>query len=101
MEAFQGQKEVIVAPQKHLLCSRLTGDDAEASEAERTHTGGGCRTGDVHHGCPTVADTKTNKVGRGSDAGMEEAPLKVEPEVAVDPKGTTANQSMTQPSLEA
>ncbi len=32
---------------------------------------------------------------------MEDAPMKVEPEVAVDPKGTTANLSITQPSLEA
>ena len=48
-----------------------------------------------------MADTNMHKVGRGSDAGMEDAPLKVEPEVAVDPKGTTANQSMPLPSLEA
>ena len=42
-----------------------------------------------------------SKVGRGSDSGMEEASMKMEPEVAVDPKGTTANLSRSQPSLEA
>ena len=31
---------------------------------------------------------------------MEDAPMKVEPEVAVDPKGTTANLSIPQLSLE-
>ena len=32
---------------------------------------------------------------------MKDAPLKVEPEVVVDPKGTTANLSIPQLSLEA
>ncbi len=31
---------------------------------------------------------------------MKDAPLKVEPEVVVDPKGTTANLLIPQPSLE-
>ena len=47
-----------------------------------------------------MADKEMNKVGRGPDSGMEHVPMKLEPEVAVDPKGTTANLSIAQPSLE-
>lgn len=47
-----------------------------------------------------MADTEMSKIGRGPDSGMEHTLMKSELEVVVDPKGTTTNLSITQPSLE-
>jgi len=41
-----------------------------------------------------------NKAGRGPDSGMEDAPMKQEPEVTADPRGTAVNMSIVQLSLE-
>ena len=49
---------------------------------------------------PTVADTDMTKVGRGPNSRMKDALMKLEPEVVVDPRGTTANLSLPQPSLD-
>ncbi len=47
----------------------------------------------------TVAGTKgLPKAGRGPDPEMEQAPVKSEPEVIADPRGTAVNQSLVQPS---
>lgn len=70
----------VIGSQEKVLCLCPTGDDAEASEAECTHAGGGCKS------CPIVADTGMTKVGRGSDSRMKDALMKLEPEVVVAPE---------------
>ena len=39
------------------------------------------------------------KIGPGPDWGMKDAPMKMEPEVIADPKGTAVNLSLAQRSL--
>jgi hypothetical protein len=78
-------------------CSRLIGDDAKASEAEHTHlpVEGGAA-------CLTVADTNPQNRSRSGfgEVALALALMKLEPEVIVEPKGTTVNLSLVQPSLE-
>ena len=45
-------------------------------------------------GCLTMADTIAWRIGLSSDRGMKDAPVKSEPEVIADPKGTAVNEAM-------
>ena len=52
--------------------------------------------------CPTVADTNPQNRSRSGfgAVALAMALMKLEPEVIVEPKGTTVNLSLVQPSLE-